>query len=255
MEKKISSNDFDFSSNVNLRMYYKFFTKSWIPHRVRDDNRKRLISLFLKMKNNLKGLYVITDNKLIHRESFVETVEAAIKGGANIVQLREKKSSVSEIVELGKELLKVTKKYNIPLIINDSPVITKKIGADGVHLGENDPDIKYAREILGEDAIIGVSCYSKIERGILAEKMGADYVAFGTPYSTPTKPGRIPTPFETLIEAKREIKNIPIFAIGGIYPENVKEVLDTGVDGVAAITSIFGSLDIEKAASKLAEFF
>lgn len=207
------------------------------------------------MKNNLKGLYVITDSKLIPRENFVETVELALKGGANILQLREKKSSTSEIVELGKKLLELTRKYDVPLIINDSPVVAKKIGADGVHLGENDPDIKYAREMLGEDAIIGVSCYSKIERGLLAQKLGADYVAFGTPYSTPTKPGRVPTPFETLIEAKRKIKNIPIFAIGGIYPENVEEVLATGVDGVAAITSIFGSLDIEKAARKLADFF
>lgn len=207
------------------------------------------------MKFNLKGLYVITDSKLIPKGSFIEIVELALKGGANIVQLREKKSSETEIIDLGKKLIKVTKKYNVPLIINDSPELVKTIGADGVHLGENDLDIEYARKLLGENSIIGVSCYGDIKRGVEAEKNGANYLAFGTPYSTPTKPGRKPTPFETLIEAKKIIKTIPIFAIGGIYPENAKDVLETGVDGIAAITSIFRSDDPEKAARKLAAFF
>lgn len=207
------------------------------------------------MKFNLKGLYIITDSKLILRESFIKTVELALKGGAKIVQLREKERTEAEIIELGKQLLEVTKKYNVPLIINDSPELTKEIGADGVHLGEHDPEIENARELLGDDSIIGVSCYSDLNRGINAEKLGADYVAFGTPYSTPTKPGRIPTPFETLIEAKKKIKTIPIFAIGGIYPENVKDVLATGVDGIAAITSIFKSSDPEENARKLACLF
>ncbi|MGH7885441.1 MAG: thiamine phosphate synthase [Thermodesulfobacteriota bacterium] len=207
------------------------------------------------MKKNLKGLYVITDSKLIPRGNFIETVEFALKGGANIVQLREKDGFHDEVVELGKRLLEVTKKYNVPLIINDSPELAKAIGADGVHLGENDSDITFARKVIGEDSIIGVSCYGDIERGLEAEKDGADYLAFGTPYSTPTKPGRKPTSFETLIEAKKLITTIPIFAIGGIYPENAKDVLATGVDGIAAITSVFGSDDVEESARKLAVFF
>ncbi|MCZ6638622.1 MAG: thiamine phosphate synthase, partial [Candidatus Dadabacteria bacterium] len=136
------------------------------------------------MKNNLTGLYVITDKKLIKRAGFIETVEKSIKGGARIVQLREKDTPQNEILNLGRELLKLTRRYDVPLIINDSPELAKEIGADGVHLGGDDTSIKNARAILGDEVIIGVSCYSQIERGLNAVQNGADYVAFGTPYYT-----------------------------------------------------------------------
>ncbi len=199
----------------------------------------------------LKGLYVITDEELIPRDSFCETVEKSLAGGANIVQLRDKTSSRSDVVALGKELLGITKRYAVPLIINDSPELMMEIKADGVHLGEDDPNIIPTRKKLGNSSIIGVSCYGSLPRGIHSERMGADYVVFGTPWPTPTKPGRIPTPFEVLVEAKRAITGIPIFAIGGIFPYNAAQVLDTGVDGIVAITSIFRSEDPEKAARNL----
>lgn len=207
------------------------------------------------MNYMLKGLYVITDKKLIPGDRFINTVEKSLIGGAKIVQLREKDTPDEEIVRLGKELLKVTKKYRVPLIINDSPALAKEIGADGVHLGEDDPLVSEARKLLGNRAIIGVSCYGKIERGIRAEKDGADYVAFGTPFLTPTKPERDPTPFEVLRLARREITKIPIFAIGGINAENARSVLETGVDGIVVITSVFGSLDPEKSSRDLASLF
>lgn len=199
----------------------------------------------------LKGLYVITDKRLILRDEFVFTVEKAVKGGASIVQLREKNTPEDEILNLGKSLLEVTKKYGIPLIINDSPELAEKIGADGVHLGGGDRSIGHARSVLGKEAIIGVSCYGQIERGINAERAGADYVAFGTPYYTPTKPDRTPTPFDILRKAKQVITSIPVFAIGGITPQNACDVLETGVDGIAVITSVFGSPDPEAAAKEL----
>lgn len=203
----------------------------------------------------LKGLYVITDKKLIPRDRFIETVEKAIRGGAKIIQLREKGTPEEEIIRLGKELLKITRRYGIPLIINDSPKLAMEIGADGVHLGKDDTEISEARKILGGEAIIGVSCYGDIERGLQAEKEGADYLAFGTPFFTPTKPDRKTTPFEILKEAKRRIKTIPIFAIGGITKGNAKSVLETGVDGIAVITAVFSSPNPEEAARSLAEFF
>lgn len=203
------------------------------------------------MDFNLRGLYVITDEKLIPRVRFLETVEKALAGGANIVQLRDKTSAPSEIVALGRELLGVTKRYGVPLIINDSPDLMMEIKADGVHLGEDDPNVIPARKKLGNGAIIGVSCYGSVPRGINAERMGADYVVFGTPWSTPTKPGRIPTPFETLVEAKTAVAGIPIFAIGGIFAHNAAEVLATGVDGVAVITGVFGSEDPERASREI----
>jgi thiamine-phosphate pyrophosphorylase len=204
------------------------------------------------MKNNLTGLYVITDKKLIKRAGFIETVEKSIKGGARIVQLREKDTPQNEILNLGRELLKLTRRYDVPLIINDSPELAKEIGADGVHLGGGDTSIKNARAILGDEIIIGVSCYNQIERGLNAVQNGADYVVFGTPYYTPTKPEREPTSIEVLKEAVYVISQIPIFAIGGITKENASEILGTGVDGIAVITSVFGSPDPENAARELA---
>lgn len=204
------------------------------------------------MNTSLSGLYVITDKKLIERDKFVETVEMSVKGGARIVQLREKDTPEDEIIELGLALLEVTRRYNVPLIINDSPELARVIGAQGVHLGGYDTSIENAREVLGENAIIGVSCYNQIDRGLNAVQYGADYVAFGTPYYTPTKPDREPTSIEVLREAVSLITQIPIFAIGGITKDNAAPILETGVTGIAVITSVFGSPDPEKAARELA---
>lgn len=202
------------------------------------------------MKDRLKGLYVITDKKLIPQSQFVENVEKAIKGGANIVQLRDKDTSIQETIRRGKELLKLTRKYGVPLIINDLPELVAEIGADGVHLGENDESVGDARAMLGKESIIGVSCYGNLERGYFAEREGADYVAFGTPFFTPTKPERSPTSFDILRESVKRIK-LPVFAIGGITADNAESVLDTGVDGIAVITSVFESSDPEKASKEL----
>lgn len=200
------------------------------------------------MDFELKGLYAITDEKLIPRSRFLETVEKALAGGARILQLREKTAPPDEIISLGKELLALTGRYGVPLIVNDFPELALEIKADGVHLGENDPGVIPARKTLGNEAVIGVSCYGSVARGIHARRSGADYVVFGTPWSTPTKPGRTPTPFETLVEARSLISGIPMFAIGGIFAHNAAEVLATGVDGVAVVTAVFGSDCPERAA-------
>lgn len=207
------------------------------------------------MKYDLKGLYVITDNRLIDREDYINTVEKSLRGGAKILQLREKDTAYDEVIYIGRELTSITARYNVPLIINDYPEIAKEIGAQGVHLGEKDTAVTEARKLLGDQAIIGVSCYGMIERGVDAIKLGADYLVFGTPYKTPTKPGREPTPFSVLYAARLRFKNIPLFAIGGITRDNIADVLATGVDGVAVITSVFGSPYPEAACRELADFF
>ena len=207
------------------------------------------------MRYDLKGLYVITDKKLIERDNFIDTVEKSLKGGAKILQLREKNTDFNEQVYMARQLLKLTVKYKVPLIINDSPEIAAEAGADGVHLGESDSSVEEARKLLGDKSIIGVSCYGIMERGVQALKTGADYLAFGTPYDTPTKPGRKPTPFNVLRQAKDKFQNTPVFAIGGITKDNISDVLATGVDGVAVITSVFGSHDPETSARMLSGFF
>ena len=203
------------------------------------------------MKAHLSGLYVITDNKLIERENLVDTVESALKGGADMIQLREKNTNAEEILSRGGKLLRIAKKYHVPLIINDYPEMAYQIGADGVHLGKNDPNIKTARKILGNNKIIGVSCYNQIDHGANAVRDGADYIVFGTPYFTPTKPEREPTPIETLFEARDTFRDIPIFAIGGITPENASEILKTGVDGIVVITAVFGQKNTKEATQQL----
>jgi len=207
------------------------------------------------MGYEIKGLYVITDKRFIARDKFLETVEKAIRGGANIVQLREKDTPKRELIGLGKGLLDVTKKHGVPLIINDLASVAKEIGAQGVHLGQYDTSVREAREILGNGAIIGVSCYNSIERGFKAVKDGADYLAFGTPFFTPTKPDRGPTDYDVLKEATRVFGKIPVFAIGGISIENAPSVLETGVDGIAVITSVFASEDPEIASHEFSSFF
>jgi len=203
---------------------------------------------------DLSGLYVITDSRLIPESLFAETVESAVRGGVSIVQLREKETEKEEIIRKGKMILKITRKYKIPLIVNDSVVMAEKIGADGVHLGEEDGEVEEARKLLGSGTIIGVSCYGDIERGLRAEKAGANYAAFGTPYFTPTKPERKPTRFEVLKEAKAKL-DIPVFAIGGITAGRIADIAKTGVDGIAVITAVFGEKETEKEARKLTELF
>src|SRR3989442_3432384 len=135
----------------------------------------------------LRGLYAITDTHLIPRERFVETVEAAVRGGATMIQLREKETPREEMVRLGKAVLEVTRRYGALLIINDHPSVAKEIGADGAHVGREDPPVAEARALLGPQAIIGASCYGDVARAVAAEQAGGGFVAFWTPLPPPTQ--------------------------------------------------------------------
>ncbi|MBI3329073.1 MAG: thiamine phosphate synthase [Nitrospinae bacterium] len=204
--------------------------------------------------SNVRGLYVITDTHLIPRDRFVETVEAAVRGGATMVQLREKTTPQEEIVRLGRELLAVTRRYGALLIVNDHPTVAREIGADGVHVGREDPPVSEARAILGPHAIIGASCYGEVTRAVDAEHAGADYVAFGTPFPSPTKAKRTDLPLSIFREVKHRVR-VPVFAIGGITLDNVRLVLEAGADGIAVVSGVFGAPDVEAAARALAQLF
>jgi thiamine-phosphate pyrophosphorylase len=199
-------------------------------------------------------LYAITDTKLIPRDRFVETVEAAVRGGATMVQLREKDTPRAEFIRLARSLLPVTRRYGALLIINDHPSIAKEIGADGVHVGREDPPVAEARALLGPEAIIGASCYGEVTRAMAAEREGADYVAFGTPFPSPTKPKRTDISLGIFQEVKRQV-NVPVFAIGGITVANARQVIDAGADGIAVVSGVFAASDIEAAARALAQLF
>jgi thiamine-phosphate pyrophosphorylase len=171
-----------------------------------------------------------------------------------MVQLREKETPPDEMIRLGRELLAVTRRYGALLIVNDHPAVAREIGADGVHVGRKDPPVAEARALLGPDVIIGASCYGEIDHAVTAEQAGADYVAFGTPFPSPTKPKRTDISLQIFQEAKRRV-HVPVFAIGGITLANAQQVIDAGADGIAVVSGVFGAPDVEAAAHALAQLF
>lgn len=178
-----------------------------------------------------KGLYAITPDGKTDDE-ILEFTEAVLRGGAVLVQYREK--SGIDKTDLASQLLTLCHSHNVPLIINDNVKLAETISADGVHLGKEDGSISDTRKRLGNSAIIGVSCYNSIERAIKAEKQGANYVAFGRFFTSNSKPLAAPAEIGTLTAAKT-ILTLPIVAIGGILPENGASLLNAGADILAVI--------------------
>lgn len=203
------------------------------------------------MKFPTRGLYAITQTENKSMDTIVAEVSAAIKGGAVIVQYRDKRPQNAEF--LAQKLLEVCHQHRIPLIINDDIELALAIGADGVHLGHQDSDITLARNRLGVDAIIGISCYNSVERAIAMQNQGATYVAFGRFFPSNSKPLASPAQIAILEQAK-QVLSIPIVAIGGILPENGLQLLQAGADLLAVIGGIFDQYP-EKSARKYQALF
>lgn len=191
------------------------------------------------------SLYLVTNREILGETNFFNGVEKAIKGGVSVVQLREKELSSDEFLKVAKKMKNLTDSYKIPLIINDNVEVAKSIDCVGVHIGQDDEGLIEAREILGDKKIIGVSVENEKETREAIEN-GADYLGVGTIFFTPTKKD-IKTPIG-LEKLKKIVSNssIPTVAIGGINLENVGEVMGCGVDGVAVISAILASYDIEQ---------
>lgn len=199
-------------------------------------------------------LYLITDRSFLNGRSLKQCVEDAIKSGVTLVQVREKDVSTREFYEIAKEVKEITSKYNIPIIINDRIDIALAIDADGVHLGQSDMPIEFARKILGKNKIIGISA-NTLEEALEAQEAGADYVGLGAVFYTGTKKDiKEPMGLEGLKHIVDNI-NIPSVAIGGINHENAKSVISTGVNGLSVISCILGSDDIASATKELSKFF
>jgi len=184
----------------------------------------------------LSGLYAITQTEHKSYGTIVMEVEAALKGGAVVVQYRDKQ--LQETDQLAIQLLKLCQQYKVPLLINDNVALAVRIGADGVHIGRDDSSIKWARQQLGEHAIIGVSCYDSVEHAQQAQVEGATYVAFGRFFPSSSKPLALPARIESLRLAKQVLR-IPVVAIGGILPENGSLLLEAGADLLAVIGGLF----------------
>lgn len=183
-----------------------------------------------------RGLYAITQCEGKTPERVVDDVAAAIKGGAAVIQYRDKTGN--DKLSLAIALVNLCKVNKIPLIVNDDVELAVQVQADGVHLGKNDGDIRHAKTQLGENAIIGVSCYNDVERAVKAQAEGASYVAFGRFFPSTSKPLASPAELKTLTNAKTFV-NLPIVAIGGILPENGGLLLAAGADLLAVIGGVF----------------
>ena len=205
-------------------------------------------------KDKLKGLYAITDESLIAEEHFSEVIELALQGGARIIQYRDKSQNHQKRLQQANTLRSMCKQYQAISIINDDIDLAKAVNADGVHLGKDDSALLNARQKLGENAIIGISCYNDIELALTAEKNSADYVAFGTMFPSPTKPDAVTATPNIISEAKQQL-TIPVCAIGGITGENIQQLIQHRTDMAAVISSLFAADDIKNAANILSQHF
>lgn len=194
-------------------------------------------------------LYAVTDKTWLNGRHLYEDVEEALKGGVTCVQLREKNIDEEMFLEEAMEIKSLCKKYNVPFIINDNVDIAVKCGADGIHVGQKDMNVAKAREIAGENMIIGVSAHS-LEEALEAEQRGADYLGVGAAFKTSTKSDAQSISLDT-IKAICEAVSIPVVAIGGISKENIMKLKGTGVDGVALVSAVFASENIEEECKKL----
>lgn len=187
-------------------------------------------------------LYAITCESAHPGRSIVEVMEEAIRGGADIVQLRDKTASKRELLEKAKALRELTRRYGVPFIVNDHVDVALAVEADGIHLGQDDLPLAEARKLVGPDKIIGISTH-RIEEARAAEAGGADYIGVGPVFATETKPHATPVTTAYVRQVAAEIR-IPFVAIGGIKLHNVDEVLAAGARRISAVSEIVGSADV-----------
>lgn len=195
-------------------------------------------------------LYLVTDRRWLMGRDLVACIEEAILGGVTVVQLREKDLDSRSFFELAGRMKVLTDRYGIPLIINDRLDIAQAVDAAGVHLGLDDLPVQTVRKILGPGKIVGASA-ATVEEAERFEKEGADYLGVGAVFETATKLGNESVTFDDLRNIK-QAANIPVVAIGGIKAENAGAVMETGVDGVAVVSSILAMPDVREAAARLA---
>lgn len=195
------------------------------------------------MKQEQLALYAITDRKWLGENTLEAQVESALKGGATMIQLREKELNSEEVLNLALKLKPICQKYQVPLILNDYVDLAIQADVAGVHVGQADTEALAAREKLAPDKILGVSCET-IEQALEAEANGADYLGVGAVFPTATKNDAETISLTTLREIAEAVE-IPVVAIGGIELGNISELKNTGISGVSVISAIFAAEDIE----------
>lgn len=202
----------------------------------------------------LHGLYAITDSSLDDDNTLREAVEQALQGGARLLQYRDKSDDHGKRRRQASLLKTLCAQYDALLIINDDVDLAKQCRADGVHLGRDDASVAQARAVLGDGGIIGVSCYNQLALARRAQQQGADYVAFGAFYPSPTKPDAAVATLDLLQQARAELA-VPVCAIGGITVDNAPALVEAGADMLAVISGVFRQPDIAHAASQFSRLF
>lgn len=199
------------------------------------------------MKRKLAGLYAITPDEP-RTEILVGKVGQALWGGASLVQYRNKTAGPELRREQGRALAAICRAAGAPFIVNDDLALALALDADGVHLGADDGDLAEARQRLGQGKLLGASCYNRMELAQAAAQAGVDYLAFGSVFSSGTKPGAVRAPLSLFAEARRSLA-LPLVAIGGITLENAPQVFAAGADAVAVISEVFDAGDIAASAA------
>lgn len=203
----------------------------------------------MKFCEKMLLLYAVTDRAWVGKQTLLEQIEDALKGGATIVQLREKKLDEDSFVREAIQVRELCHRYNVPLIINDNVDVALKSGADGVHVGIEDAPVEEIRKRVSDDFIIGATCKT-VKQAKIAEAAGADYMGVGAVFPSPTKTNAIRITNEQLRNIVSSV-SIPAVAIGGIGYDNVCEIKGSSVSGVAVVSAIFGAENIENATALL----
>jgi thiamine-phosphate pyrophosphorylase len=185
----------------------------------------------------IRGLYAVTPDEL-NTDVLLAKVEAALRGGINILQYRNKRADHKLQTQQARAILPLCRQYQVPFIINDSIKLCLTLDADGVHLGADDGNLAEARARLGEGKILGASCYNRLDLALAAAESGADYAAFGACFASGTKPNAWVAPLDLFTQARQSI-GIPLVAIGGINLENAAQVIEAGANAVAVVGALF----------------
>ena len=196
-------------------------------------------------------LYAVTDRYWTGKQSLMEQVECALKGGATCIQLREKDLDPAKFLEEAVQMKKLCHQYHVPFIIDDNVSIALQCEADGIHVGQSDMKAEEVRKRVGEQMILGVSAQT-VEQAEEAVRAGADYLGVGAVFSTTTKLDADHVSYATLKQICEAV-DIPVVAIGGISKDNILQLKGSGVDGVALVSAIFSAEDIEQECRTLAE--
>lgn len=204
-------------------------------------------------QNKLRGLYAVTPD-LTNGTQLLEQVEAALSGGCRILQYRDKISDKPEQLARAKALRALTRRFGATLLLNDDIALASLVGADGVHLGRDDGNLRAARAILGPDRVLGASCYADFQSAAAASAAGVDYIAFGAAYPSPTKPDAPRAALTLFARAASELP-VPVCAIGGITLDNAPPLIAAGTSLIAVITDLFSAPDIAARAAQYQQLF